>query len=82
MVVVLVLFSLGVTVQSVAAQTGNDSKSEGNVGFYEIQTSSTSEDSSTNSSTESSFDESKNSSSSEDIIKDTTRGELVNHLMD
>ncbi|UQF26366.1 LPXTG cell wall anchor domain-containing protein [Enterococcus faecalis] len=74
MVVVLVLFSLGFTVQQVSAQTGNDSKSEGNVGFYDIQTSSTSEDSSTDSSTESSFDESKNSSSSENIIKDTTHG--------
>ncbi|WP_159154352.1 LPXTG cell wall anchor domain-containing protein [Enterococcus faecalis] len=66
MVVVLVLFSLGFTAQSVAAQTGNSSKSEGNVGFYEVQTSDTNEDSS--------VDGSKNSSSSEDIIKGSTHG--------
>ncbi|EJE4062458.1 TPA: LPXTG cell wall anchor domain-containing protein [Enterococcus faecalis] len=74
MVVVLVLFSLGFTAQSVAAQTGNSSKSEGNVGFYEIQTSDTNEDSSVDSSTDSSVDGSKNSSSSEDIIKGSTHG--------
>ncbi|EHG5966412.1 LPXTG cell wall anchor domain-containing protein [Enterococcus faecalis] len=74
MVVVLVLFSLGFTAQSVAAQTGNSSKSEGNVGFYEVQTSDTNEDSSVDSSTDSSVDGSKNSSSSEDIIKGSTHG--------